>query len=560
MRILASVLLSCMLVSCSGRDRTTDMQEVVVAVEGDVDTFNPLFAEEITAGEINDLLFPGLVGSDFDETTGKLEYTPLLARSWEFINDGRGVLFHLVTGSLWSDGKPVTARDVQHSYILYADHEVGSIRQSAVSELRRTAGHLDVARSVEVWNDSTVIFHFEHPYPGQLFDAGLPILPAHVFTPIAPAELRTHAINRIPVSSGPFLLASWQPMQEVILTTNPACRIPAPARLQRLVFKVVTDYRSRVQQLKSGEVDIVSGLRPEDAGQLDAEAPHIRVISTAGRDYDFIGWNNIDPDAYTSNKAVIPHRLFGSATVRRALTMAIDRQELTSAYLGDHGQVAFGGVSPLFRWAYHDSLAATGGLPFDRRRAQALLEQEGWRPGNDGVRARNGVRFEFTLKVPAGNQLRSVVATAVQQYLKDVGVRMKIEMVERGTFWGEVMERKYDAWLAGFSVPLQMQLEDLWRSDLEAYPFNLTGFRNSRVDTILAATRRLADETAGRSLWREFQLIVHHEQPCTFLFWINNIVGMNTRVGGTDIGVLGTTHRAWEWHVNGRGPKAIAAR
>jgi peptide/nickel transport system substrate-binding protein len=183
-----------------------------------------------------------------------------------------------------------------------------------------------------------------------------------------------------------------------------------------------------------------------------------------------------------------------------------------------------------------------------------LLEREGWLDaGGDGVLVRNKVRFSFVLKVPAGDQLRTVVAAAVQQQLRQVKIEVKIEQVERATFWQEVAARKYDAWLAGFSVPLQMQLDDLWGSDLTKYPFNLTGFRDARIDRILAAARTLKAETDGAPLWKEFQEIVGEEQPCTFLYWINSIVAVNRRVHGTHIGVLGTMHRAWEWDVGAAG-------
>jgi peptide/nickel transport system substrate-binding protein len=209
--------------------------------------------------------------------------------------------------------------------------------------------------------------------------------------------------------------------------------------------------------------------------------------------------------------------------------------------------VAFGGISPLFAWAYHD-----GGtpLPFDPHQAGILLAHEGWKDTDgDGVLDKKSVPFSFVLKLPAGNQLRTVIAAAVQEQLRQVKIDMKVEQVERATFWQEVTSRRYDAWLAGFSVPLQMQLDDLWGSDLEKHPFNLTGYQNPRIDQILAAARTLRAERDGASLWKEFQEIVHEDQPCTFLYWMNGIVGVNKRVRGTRIGVLGTTHRAWEWFV-----------
>ena len=547
LRPILLILLCTSALNCVRQSGSNDV--IVIAIEGDVDSFNPLFAEEVTAGEINDLLYPALVGSDFDVATGKLIYEPLLARSWEFGNSDRDLTFHLVSAATWSDGIPITARDVRFSYELYADPEVASVRQAAVEQLRRSNGVLEISKSVAVLNDSTIVFHFETAYPGQLFDAGLPILPAHVFEQIPRKEIRTHPVNKAPVASGPFILSKWVPLQEIVLLPNTSSKLPFPAKVSQIVFRILPDYRSRVSQLRSGEVDLAAGLRPEDAQEIAVNTKGVRIVSTPGRDYDFIGWNNIDPEVYESSegKMLRPHKLFGSANVRRALTMAINRDEITKAYLGDHGQKAIGGVSPLFKWAYNDTLMPH---PYDAQRALTLLKKEGWEDTDgDGVLDKRGKKFSFSLKIPSGNQLRAVIATVLQQQLRDVKIEMSIDQVERGIFWDNLLARKYDAWIAGFTVPLQMQLDDLWGSDLQRYPFNLTGFRNERVDEILAACRNLRNELEGGPLWKEFQLIVHEQQPCTFLFWIHNIVGVNERIQGMNIGVLGTTHKAWEWFV-----------
>jgi peptide/nickel transport system substrate-binding protein len=557
--VFQTLVLSIALLGCGtkkeGSAESSHSPAVIIAIEGDVDSFNPLFAEDITAGEINDLIYPALVNSGFDHKSGELAYGPLLARSWEYANQGRDIIFHLLPDARWTDGTPVTARDIGVSFELYGDPDVASVRQSSVERLKRTAGKLDIRKSVEVRDDSTVVFHFASASAGQLFDAGLPILPSHILERCARKDLRTDPVNKSPTGFGPFSLAKWTPLQEIVLESNPKCVVPYPAKLSQLIFRVIPDYRTRLAQLESGEVDLVSGLRPEDAEKVARDCPEIEIISTPGRDYDFLGWNNVDIGTHGS--APRPHRLFGSRNVRRALTMAINREELVHAYLGRHGQVSIGGISPLFTWAYNDSLEP---LPFDPERSRQLLEQEGWKDTDgDGVLDKQSVKFAFVLKVPAGNQLRTVVASAVQQQLKQVNIEMSIEQVERATFWQEVTTRKYDAWLAGFSVPLQMQLDDLWGSDLEKHPFNLAGFRNARIDQILAAAGTLKAETDGAALWKEFQKIVHEEQPCTFLFWINNIVAVNKRLHGTRIGVLGTTHSAWEWYVDNTGQAATGS-
>lgn len=546
--VLLLVLSLLCLTGCTRHAPPTNDAPVVIAIEGDADSFNPLFAEEIIAGEINDLLFPALVGSAFDTARGVLVYTPLLATRWERRDANRDIVFHLRGDAQWSDGVPVTARDVRFSYELYGDPDVASVRQSAVEGLRQKNGAPDVAGSVDVQDDTTVVFHFERSYPGQLFDAGLPIIPMHLLAGIPRKDLRTSEWNRRPVGSGPFLLSSWAPLQEITLVPNVSSVLPAPALVSLLRFRIIPEYRSRVAQLRSGEVDIVSGLRAEDLPALQ-NAGDIRVSVTPGRDYDFLGWNNIDPASFKSTpKKPRPHPLFGDPAVRRALTMAINRKNIIAAYLGGYGHEAVGPVSPLFRWAYNDTLTP---LPCDPAEASRLLARAGWRDTDgDGVIDRNGRRFSFSMKVPSGNQMRATLATVVQQALHDIGIDMSIDIVERGTFWEDVPQRKYDAFFAGFSVPLQMQFDDLWGSDLERYPFNLCGFRNARVDAILDDARQLVREEDGAALWKEFQEILQREQPCTFLYWIDTMTGIRTRVQGVESGVLGLTHGAWLWRVD----------
>lgn len=291
----------------------------VIAIPGDVDSFNPLFAEDVTAGEINDLIFPGLLDSRFDTTQGVLEYQPLLARLWEYRNGNRDIIFHFRIDAKWSDGVAVTARDVQFSYELYGDTGVASVRQGSVGGLRKSKdGALDIRQAVDVLDDSTVVFHFERPYPGQLFDAGLPILPAHAVKQIPRRTLRESPFNRNPIGSGPYMLKSWKPLQEIILESSPTSVLPNPGRIPQLIFRVIPDSRSRLAQLRAGDVDLVANVRLEDAVELQKDN-RLQVIRTGERIYDALNWNNLDPVEYARSvgKTIRPHPLFGDPKVRQ---------------------------------------------------------------------------------------------------------------------------------------------------------------------------------------------------------------------------------------------------
>jgi peptide/nickel transport system substrate-binding protein len=551
---LRSVIILLLLVfsflSCSkkGEKQAGDARSyVVIAIPGDVDSFNPLFAEDVTAGEINDLIFPGLLDSRFDTARGLLEYSPLLAKAWEYHDGNRDIVFHLRTDAKWSDGAPVAARDVQFSYELYGDTAVASVRQNSVEGFRRSEnGVLDIRQSVEVLDDSTVVFHFERPYPGQLFDAGLPILPSHVLKQISRQALRESPFNQKPIGSGPYMLKSWKPLQEIVLESSPTSVLPMPGRTNQLIFRVIPDSRSRLAQLRSGEVDLVANVRLEDAVELQTEN-RLQIVPTGERIYDALNWNNLDPVEYARSHGgrVRPHPLFGDSKVRRALTLGINRQEIVQSYLRSYGRQAVGPISPIFRWAYNDTLKP---LPYDPVAAASMLEKEGWRDRNgDGVLDKGARKFSFVLKITAGDQLRSNIAAIVQNELRALKIDVQIEQVERSVFWKDLMQKKYDAWIAGFSVPLQMQLDELWGSDLKQSPFNLVSFQNKRVDEILKGAKLVQRETDHAAAWKEFQVILYNQQPCTFLYWMNGLVAINKRIKGTDIGILGTLHHAWEW-------------
>jgi peptide/nickel transport system substrate-binding protein len=426
-----------------GGGPTAAAQTAVVAVPADVSAFNPLFSSDVTSAELNELIYPMLVESEFDTVSGTLTYTPGLARTWEFTNGGRNVVFHLRSDVAWEDGTPFRAKDVQQTFAICGDPEAGSIWQGELEGLvRDRSGNLDITKAVEIVNDSTVVFHFQQPSSSHLYDAGLPIIPSHVFGKIPVSELRTHPINQAPVGARPFKMGTRVAMQEITLVPNPTSRLPYPSRLQRLVFRVIPDYRNRVMQLRSGEVDMVSGIEWEDARRIERENPEIEMISQPARRYHFIGWNNIDPAEWerSRGRSARPHPLFGSAAVRRALTMAINRPDIAAALLGPYGLPAIGPVSPMFRWAFNDSLHP---LPYDPRAALKLLEAEGWRDTNgDGVLEKDGRPFSFVLHVPGGSVVWSEIATVVQQQLREIKISVTIQQTERSVFGPNLMKKK----------------------------------------------------------------------------------------------------------------------
>jgi peptide/nickel transport system substrate-binding protein len=523
---------------------------VIVGISSDVDVLNPLFSQDIISGTINDLIFAALNYSEFDLERGELVYYPNLTKSWEIAKDHKSIKYSLKTHLKWSDGKSFTANDVKFSYYLYTHPEVGSVRYDIASYfIAEGKDKVEIDSAVKVENDSTVIFYFSRNVNDPLFVTGLPILPKHIFEKIKLKELFVSDINQNPIGVGPFKLEKWDKQQQIVLVRNDSVNYDKIPYLNKLTFKILPDYNNRVNQLKSGEIDLVQNLRPEDANGIKKDFKNLRVETISGRDYDYIGWNSIDHTLYfnSDRKSIMPHKLFGSVKVRQALTYAINRKEILEGFFGEFGNVAVTLVSSIFKTRSNTNL-----LPYeyDPSMARELLAKEGWKDSNgDKVIDKNGMPFKFKLTIPAGKPQREYAATVIKNNLLAVGIYVEVEVVEPSVFFENMFGKKYEAWIAGWTIPLDLDFEAFWGSDLEKNFFNVTSYQNKEIDEIFAKLKHINEPESNRMLLYKFQEIIHRDQPVTFLYWFDNLVGYNLRLRNLKLNPIAFTNRAWDWFV-----------
>jgi len=522
-------------------------ETAVVALSGDADNLNPVVSNSTTASEIWANIYPTMFDVSFDLREGKLKFNPGLVQSWSFENQGRDVVLILRKGVRWEDGMPVTTEDVKFSYELYGDTEVASPRRNYVESMIFTNNKFDVDKSIKIIDDTTMVFHFAKTYPLQLFHLNLPPVPKHVFRNADRRTLRTNPANDRPIGAGPFKLEQWVRQQQVVLSRNSKSVLPSPAKLERTVFRVITEPTTRLTELKKGTVDLMQPIYPDDVEDLQTNNPDIKLVTLPPRAYDYIGWMNIDTEEYhRSNKRIIrPHPLFGDRRVRQALTYAIDRRAILREKLKAYGELAVTDFSPIFRWAINKGLVP---YPYDPEKARQLLRSAGWTDSDgDGILDKAGRNFEFTLYYNVSNKRREYVATVVQENLKHVGIRVNVQAVENTVLFQNIDEKRYDAFIGGFSVGLAIDPSDRW-GDVSS-SFNTVGFQNTRVGELLKLGLHARDERDAGPFWMEIQSIIHQEQPCTFLYWIKDIVGVNRRLKNTNINTLGVTDDMHEWYI-----------
>ncbi|MBN1279745.1 MAG: peptide-binding protein [Chlorobiaceae bacterium] len=536
---------------------------LVITMLGDADYLNPVIGSSVTSSNISGLIYPGLLQSEFDSTTGLLNFMALkktfrpptgsrkpdgaLAKTWTMASDHKSITYILRSDAFWDDGKPIVSGDFKFTYRLYGNPLIASPRQQYLAELvGADKGVVDFDRAIETPNDTTLVFRFYKPVPEHLalFHTSLTPLPAHLWKVVKPEDFRSSPHNQKPVGAGPYKLKTWAQQQELVLASNRQSNLPKPGNIPFINWRIVPDYTVRLAQLQTNAADIVENIKPEDFSSLLKANPGIEIRSVGLRVYDYVGWSNIDQTIYHKSGKILPHPLFGSPDIRRALTLAIDRESIIDGYLKQYGTLCNTDISPSLKWAYNASISS---YAFDQSAAAAIFRKEGWLPGPDGILQKNGRKFSFVLYTNAGNARRNYASVIIQQNLKAIGIDCRLDVQESNVFFENLQNRKLDAWMAGWSIGLEIDPLDVWGSDLKKSTFNFTGYRNPRIDELCELAKERLVQTDARPYWLEYQEIIHRDQPVTFLYWIRETQGFSKRIHDEEVNISGTFYNIDDW-------------
>ncbi len=496
---------------------------LVVAGRGDPVSMNSLVSTDFESEQHQvHVLFVTLVSNDAD-----YEPQPYFADSWEFDSDTSEVVFHLRHDLEWHDGTPVTSRDVAFTFDRLKNPTVPFPNPS----------YFDYWDAAEVIDPVTIRF-FLRPHANALYGwTRTAIMPEHILGEVSPEDLESHSFGTMsPLGNGPFRFVERIPGDRWVFEANPDFPKELGGRpyVDRLVYRQIPDEFALAAALRTGEVDLVIDASPSMLDQVGDDAD---VISTSysAPEYAFIAWNSRRPE-------------FADPIVRRALTMAIDRETLVQVVLGGNGTVAPGPVGP-WHWAYDSAWAP---LPYSSADAAALLDQAGWTDSDgDGTRDRDGEPFRFELLATPRRDW-AAVQTLVQASLGEIGVEVEPVVREQGALIPLVIgaDRRFDAVIIGWARDVPLNDIDLWACDQVGQPFQFTSYCNPDLDAVLDAIPLETDRTRLRSLIGRYHELVVADQPYTFLYYVDRVDLARARVYGTDMDSRGDWVNVARWWVH----------
>jgi peptide/nickel transport system substrate-binding protein len=518
-----------------GADGDETQDALVVAVISDLGNLNPVVFETASDNHVISNIMMPTIDPSFDCTIKK---APGLATEWSWDETGTRLSMTLRDDIQWSDGKPVTAQDIAFTYELVADPMVASPRIGHVAKL-------DPAAAPKVIDDHHIEWHFTTAFDRdtQVAHVNLNVVPKHIFQDADRGTLRGHPNSLNPLSSGPWRLAKHEANQRFVLEPNPAFTGPEEYKphLKRVIFRVLPEYTTRLNELKNGAVDMMDSLNIEDADALKKTNPEIRIVRRGWRSSDYVAWNLDNP-------------LFSDKRVRHALAKAVDIDDMIGKLLtGEDGEVyarrSVGTLTPELCNVHNDDIVPIG---FDASEAKSLFAEAGWTDSDgDGWLDKDGKKFEFTLTTNAGNKRRADSSIFLQAFYKEVGVKVVLEQIESNTFFKNLRKREFQAALAGWEAALFVDPTPMWKSDAsgDKQEFNFTNYHNNKVDELIAKGLSEADPSEANPMWKELQAIVYEDQPYLFLWWRDELIGVHERFENTSINVLSRLDNLHKWSV-----------
>ena len=484
-------------------------------------TFDPLKVDDDASAAIRYLTGGVLVR--VNRQTQELE--PGLAMSWKVSKDGRQIAFRLRSGISFSDGTAFSAGDVAYTIQRLMDPALHSPTGDA---FRSGAGNVET----KVISSTQISITFPAPVAGldRLFDQV--------------AILSEHSPKREMAVLGPFMVADYKPGSTVLLKRNPnywktdeqGRKLPY---LDSIRLDVQPNRDVEMLRFKRGELDLINSLDAEYFDKLASTSPQQVRDAGPSLDSEQLWFNEV-------TKAPIPgykKTWFRSADFRRAISEAINRDDLSRVVYHGHAQPAEGPFSPANKFWFNGKLTPQ---PYSPDAALKALQADGFRLENGTLKDKDGNEVVFSIITNAGSKPRERMAVLIQDDLQKIGIHVNVvtldfpSLIERMT-----QSFDYEAIILGLTnVDLDPNGEmNVWLSSSENHQWNPQQKTpetpwEAEIDSLMRAQASSSDVKKRKAAFDRLQEIVVEQEPFIFLINKNALSAVSAAVHGASPVIL----------------------
>ena len=488
---------------------------------GDATYLNPVLASDSASGDINTLLYNGLLKYDKD-----INLIGDLAESWSVSPDGLVLTFDLRKNVRWHDGVPLTAEDVKFTY------------EKLINPDTKTPYAADylLVKKFEILGPYKIRITYREPLATSLESWGMGIIPRHIFEK---ENINSSAYNRKPVGTGPYLFREWKTDEKIVLEANPAYFEGRPY-IDRYIYRIIPDQSVQFLELRNQTIDEM-GLTPDQWKAYPEFFKHYNKFRYPSFSFVYLGFNLNLP-------------LFKDSRFRQALAYALNKKEIIDGVLLGMGKAATGPFPPQ-SWAYDVNVRD---YAYDPGKAKQLLKELGWSSaGKDDYLTKDGQTLGFTIMTNQGNKMRSLTAEIIQSQLKKVGIKVNVRIIEWSALVHEFIDKKkFEAIVMGWSLSRDPDQFPLWHSSqVKEGQYNFISYSNSEVDRLLVEGRRTLDKKRRVPIYRRLHKIMSQELPVIFLYYPESLPVIHNRFMGPETAPLGIGWNFIKWYVPKGGQK-----
>lgn len=459
----------------------------------------------------------------------KGELEPILSKKWEISEDKKTITFMLREDVKFSDGTPFTAKDVAFTFNTLADPSYDGRHVAVVQDMagfeeynKDTDGKIKSMSGVEIVNDYTIKFTFKEAIRTNIEQFTQYIMPEHFygFEKGHTDELKTkqHEI----LGSGPYKLKKFEPGQFVQLEINENYFGEKKPQLKKIILKV-TEQATEVEELAAGEIDMLAGEIEPEKLEIAKEAGVIDFYQYPRAGYGYLRFNT--QEAPTNDK-----------NVRKALVYGFNRKAFVDAFFKG---LAVTQDIPMAQtsWGYTEELKSKlTNYDYNPEEAAKLLDEAGWKMGDDGFRYKDGEKFTIVLASIADMELWEMVAGLMADNYKQLGVDLQMNMMDFNSLLTQVYDEREGfnmySMATNYYTP-DPDVSSAWHSRYDVPGGDNTArFNNELNDKLLDEGRKEFDMEKAQKIYSEWALNINDEIPIMILYANLYTDLMNNRVKG----------------------------
>lgn len=482
--------------------------------------FNPVSSTGVYDSWACTLIFDqGLMSAD-DNGNPKL----WMAKSYTISKDGKTYTFKMNQNIKFSNGDPVTAKDIELTYLAIADPKYDGARADSIQNLvgyeEYNKGYSKTFKGIKVIDDYTIQFVEKTVKASALLQDFI----------YAPLDHKVYSFSKgnyvslkklylKAMGAGPYKLVESKPGQYISFVRNENYWRGTP-KIAKVIMKK-TDAANMIQELSTGGTDIDRvAAKPNNIDMLKKPG-FLNLNLYPANSFGYIGLNLRDPK-------------FSDRNVRQALTYGLNRAGFIKAYYSEYASVCNAPVS-IVSWAYTDKVNQ---YAYNPKLANSMLEKAGWKLNKDGFRYKNGQKFTINWLTYTGSLYVDTLIPIVKENWKALGVDVVPELMEFATLSDKVFKaRKFDIWNMAWSLSIDPDPSGIFSKAQDVVGgFNAGGWINAKSEALMKAGLLETNQAKRAAIYQQWCKLANEELPYIYLNQGNDMYAASARVKNIHFG------------------------